>query len=83
MVNKWEKFFIVKQVLLISATGNVRRSVWRICRLILELKGTYGLKSLGIFETCQDLVVAYRRFSKRNSKVLWITGFLIGDNLES
>ena len=68
MVNKWKKFFIVKQVLLISATGNVTRSVWRICMLILELKGTYGLKSLGIFETCQDLVVAYRRFLKKELK---------------
>ena len=33
--------------------------------LILELKGTYGLKSLGIFEKCQDLVVAYKRFLKK------------------
>ena len=36
--------------------------------LILELKGTYGLKSLGIFETCQDLVVAYRRVLKKELK---------------
>ena len=68
MVNKWKKFLIVKQVLLISATGNVRRSVWRICMLILKLKEIYGLKSLGIFETCQDLVVAYRRFLKKKLK---------------
>lgn len=65
MVNKWRKFLIVKQILLISATGNVRQSVWRICMLILELKGIYGLKTLGIFEKCQDLVVAYKRFLKK------------------
>lgn len=65
MVNKWKKFLIVKQILLIGATGNVRRSVWRICMLIFELKGTYGLKSLVIFEKCQDLVVAYKRFLKK------------------
>lgn len=77
MVNKWKKFLIVKQVLLISATGNVRRSVWRICMLILELKGTYGLKSLGIFEPCQDLAVAYRRFLKKELKSVmdnWVPG---------
>ena len=33
--------------------------------LIFELKGTYGLKSLVIFEKCQDLVVAYKRFLKK------------------
>ena len=62
MVNKWKKFLIVKQILLIGTTGNVRRSAWRICMLILELKGTYGLKSSVVFEKCQDLVVTYKRF---------------------
>ena len=36
--------------------------------LILELKGTCGLKSLGMFETCQDLKVAYRKFLKKELK---------------
>ena len=57
-----KKVLNVQQILLIGATGNERRSVWRICMLI---KGTYELKSLVIFEKCQDLVVAYKRFLKK------------------
>lgn len=29
------------------------------------IKGTYEFKSLVIFEKCQDLVVAYKRFLKK------------------
>ena len=57
-----KKVLNVQQILLIGATGNERRSVWRICMLIKE---TYEFKSLVIFEKCQDLVVAYKRFLKK------------------
>ena len=31
-----KKLLIVKQILLVSASGNVKRPVWRMCVLMLE-----------------------------------------------
>ena len=33
------KLLIVKQILLVSTLGNVKRTVWRICILMLGFKG--------------------------------------------
>ena len=35
-----EKLLIVKQTLLVSTLGNVLRTVWRICLLMLGCKGS-------------------------------------------
>ena len=34
-----KKVLIVKQILLLSTIGNVWRTMWRICKLILGFKG--------------------------------------------
>ena len=33
-----KKLLIVKQILFVSASGNVKRPVWRMCVLMLECK---------------------------------------------
>ena len=37
-----KKLLIVKQILLVSASGNVKRPVWRMCVLMLECKRLEG-----------------------------------------
>ena len=38
MITNSEKLLIVKQILLVGASRNVCRSVWRICMLMLRIK---------------------------------------------
>ena len=52
--NKLKDFSIVKQILLSSTLGNVWRSVWRICKLML------GCKELSYSSTEQDHVKSVR-----------------------
>ena len=48
------RLLIVKQILLVSTMGNVKRIVWRICILILGCKGLilFGVVSLSVFTGC-------------------------------
>ena len=42
MINKVKKVLIVQEILPISNTGNIWRTVWRIFTLILGFKGLKG-----------------------------------------
>ena len=46
MINKVKKVLIVQEILPISNTGNIWRTVWRIFTLILGFKGLKGNKGL-------------------------------------
>ena len=65
----WKKLVIVKQILLVSTLGNVERTVWRICILMLGWKSCGYLCIIVLFLYFKILSNSY----SRSARWIWIT----------
>ena len=65
----WKKLLIVKQILLVSTLGNVYRTVWRICLLMLGWKSCGYLCIIVLFLYFKILSNSY----SRSAHWIWIT----------